>query len=632
MTDRPEKIDLSDVKSRKVDENMLNELRDLFEKADEQKERYDFTWNGKAKAYFEAASPSTKTLKPDEKESVDFKNSENLFITGDNLEALKLMQESYLGKIDMIYIDPPYNTGKDFVYHDDFRKSKKEEDISEENVDEDGNRLIKNDKNSGRYHSDWLSMMFPRLKLARNLMSDQGIIFISIGEEEVSNLIILLKEIFGETSYVTTLIWEKKKKPSFLNSNIGSKYEYIVVFAKDRSKTQAFSVQKTTEGKKYPFNNAGNSTSTLVFPPKSIKFTGMSDQHVDKQDMSQGNIITKLIKGFDIINGTNKQQVELYGEWRYSQEKLNELINESAEITINSVPFRPNLVKKGGEIKKMHNLLTIDQYNVPTNEDATEEFTKLMGGNFFDYTKPSDLIKLLIKSYTYNKKDALILDFFAGSGTTAEAVMKMNKEDLGNRKFILITLAENIDDSLKNAAGKTRNVIENSIKFLDNLNYPHSIDYIARERVRRAAIKHNDESGFRALSISDTNLNEDVFKKSSELKQDQLIMDIDNNSDNRADYELLYDVLISSAFEYNRPISIDTIDDKKIIKYDYFGEISGIVAYFGDVLTDDLIRKISALKPLIAVFKESTFDKSSQKVNLLEQFRITSPDTKVKVI
>ncbi|EAC3253972.1 site-specific DNA-methyltransferase, partial [Listeria monocytogenes] len=206
MSDRPEKINLSDVHSRQVDTDLLNELRDLFVKAEEQKERYDFTWNGKAKAYFEAAAPTTKTLRAQPEESVNFEGSENLFITGDNLEALKLLQESYLGKIDMIYIDPPYNTGKDFVYQDNFKKTKKENDLSEGILDEEGDRLVKNEKSNGRYHSDWLTMIYPRLKLARNLLSDSGIIFVSIDENEIANLELLLTEIFGENNLAGTIV------------------------------------------------------------------------------------------------------------------------------------------------------------------------------------------------------------------------------------------------------------------------------------------------------------------------------------------------------------------------------------------------------------------------------------------
>lgn len=466
MSDRPEKINLSDVHSRQVDTDLLNELRELFVKAEEQKERYDFTWNGKAKAYFEAAAPTTKTLRAQPEESVNFDSSENLFITGDNLDTLKLLQESYLGKIDIIYIDPPYNTGDDFIYKDNFIKNQISSDISEGVIDENGNRLIKNEKSSGRYHSDWLTMMYPRLKLARNLLSESGVIFISIGEEEIDNLKIMMKEIYGELNFVTTFVWEKKKKPSFLNANVGTKFEYILVFAKNREQSLPFSIEKTTAGKKYPFNNAGNTPSELRFPESSITFTKIEDQYIKRQDMSEGNIITSLMNDFEIINGKNKEPVYLYGEWRYSQDKLDELISEDSEITISSIPFRPNLVKKGGEIKKMHNLLTTDKYDIGTNEDATEEFKTLMGGSFFSYTKPTKLIKMLIKSYTYNKKDAIILDFFAGSGTTAESVMQLNKDDSGDRKFILGTLDEDLIKLLETTTDKNKKIVTNAINFL----------------------------------------------------------------------------------------------------------------------------------------------------------------------
>ncbi|MGF1953979.1 site-specific DNA-methyltransferase [Lactococcus lactis] len=632
MSDRPEKINLSDVHSRQVDTDLLNELRELFVKAEEQKERYDFTWNGKAKSYFEAAAPTTKTLRAQPEESVDFEKSENLFITGDNLEALKLLQESYLGKIDMIYIDPPYNTGKDFVYQDNFKKTQKENDVSEGIIDEAGNRLVKNEKSNGRYHSDWLTMMYPRLKLARNLLSDTGAIFVSIDDNEQSNLKLLMDEIFGEDNFVTTFVWEKKKKPSFLNANVGTKFEYILVFAKNREQSLPFSIEKTTAGKKYPFNNAGNTPSELRFPESSITFTKIEDQYIKRQDMSEGNIITSLMNDFEIINGKNKEPVYLYGEWRYSQDTLDELISEDSEITISSIPFRPNLVKKGGEIKKMHNLLTTDKYDIGTNEDATEEFKTLMGGSFFSYTKPTKLIKMLIKSYTYNKKDAIILDFFAGSGTTAESVMQLNKDDSGDRKFILGTLDEDLIKLLETTTDKNKKIVTNAINFLKSNNWPTTPDYIARERIRRAAQKIGDTSGFRALKVDSTGLKEDVFKTAGELDQVDLLKDIDNHSDNRSDYDLLYDVLVDGALEYNRPITIETMNDEQLIKYDYLGELSGVVCYFGENLTDELTRQIATLKPLIAVFKESTFDKSAQKVNVIEQFRIISPDTKVKVI
>lgn len=232
MSDRPEKINLSDVHSRHVDTDLLNELRDLFVKAEEQKERYDFTWNGKAKAYFEAAAPTTKTLRAQPEESVNFEKSENLFITGDNLETLKLLQESYLGKIDIIYIDPPYNTGKDFVYQDNFKKTKKENDVLEGILDKDGNRLVKNEKANGRYHSDWLTMMYPRLKLARNLLSDTGVIFVSIDDNEQSNLKLLMDEIFGERNFIANIV-QKHRSGVSNDKIISTNHNYLLFYAKN---------------------------------------------------------------------------------------------------------------------------------------------------------------------------------------------------------------------------------------------------------------------------------------------------------------------------------------------------------------------------------------------------------------
>ncbi|KOY70954.1 site-specific DNA-methyltransferase [Apilactobacillus kunkeei] len=616
MTNRPEKIDLSDIKSRKVDENMLNELRDLFEKADEQKERYDFTWNGKAKAYFEAASPSTKTLKPDEKESVDFKNSENLFITGDNLEALKLMQESYLGKIDMIYIDPPYNTGKDFVYKDDFRKSKQETDLSEGNVDEEGNRLIKNDKNSGRYHSDWLSMMYPRLKLARNLLSDNGVIYVSIDDNEQSNLRMIMDEIFGENNFIGDFI--VRSSPNARDyGHIGQQHEYALFYSKNKEDTITNKLPVKDKKFKYNdddggFNLIGLYNSNEKFTPENrpnlyYPFYVYTDKKIDNDFFEIG--LEKKENSIKIYPPKSvKNNVQFV--WRWGKEKSAENLNKDIVAYYDKNGEYKIVQKLRNKERLIRSILYDAKYASAT---GTTEVEKLFDNKIFDFPKPTPLIKDFLEVGT--NKNSLVLDFFAGSGTTAEALFKLNKEDNGNRKFILVTLDEKIDES--------------SLAYKNGYK---TIDEISRDRIKRSASKLDDNSGFRALKVENTNLDENVFKKASDLKQGQLIMDIENNSDNRSDYELLYDVLISSAFEYNRPISIDTLDGKKVIKYDYFGVLSGVVAYFGDDLSDDLIRKIADLKPLIAVFKESTFDKSSQKVNLLEQFRITSPDTKVKVI
>lgn len=607
MSDRPEKINLSDVHSRQVDTDLLNELRELFVKAEEQKERYDFTWNGKAKAYFEAAAPTTKTLRAQPEESVNWEKSENLFITGDNLEALKLLQESYLGKIDMIYIDPPYNTGKDFVYQDNFKKTQKENDVSEGILDEDGNRLVKNEKTNGRYHSDWLTMMYPRLKLARNLLSDSGIIFVSIDDNEQVNLKIMMDEIFGEDNFITNFHWNKSQNPPNLSKTVRHKYEYVVTYKKN---DPIELVGGEIEGGDSPLYNAGNSVSTLIFPENTVKFN-ITDGTYNKTD----NLNIELITPVTVINGYNSNTFSLKSRFRWTQETLEEQLSGDTRLIIKTTNFAPRYVRNNERTYIPSDHLSMNENGVDTNERGRKEVENLIGKNVFDFPKPTSLVKYLLYITTFFNKDALVLDFFAGSGTTADAVMQLNAEDGGNRNFIVVTLDEETpENSEARKAGYK------------------AIDQISRERIRRAAAKIGDTSGFRALKVDSTGLKEDVFKTAGELDQADLLEDIYNHSDNRSDYDLLYDVLVDSALEYNRPITIDTMNAEQIIKYDYFGELSGVVCYFGENLTDELTRQIATLKPLIAVFKESTFDKSAQKVNVMEQFRIISPDTKVKVI
>ena len=344
----------------------------------------------------------------------------NFLLEGDNLHSLHLLEKTHTGRIDVIYIDPPYNTGnKDFKYNDNFVE-----------------------KEDSFKHSKWLSFMSKRLEIARNLLSDSGIIFISIDDNEQAQLKLLCDQIFGNDNFIAQMAWEKKKKPSFLNKNLGSKFEYIVSYSKKREKSFPFSVELTEKGKKYPLNNAGNSATDLYFPPNSVSFS-MPDGIVKAQDMSAGNIITVLKNDFEIKNGKNKTPFTLYGEWRYSQSKLDAIIKNHEKLSISKIPFRPNHHKQGGEIKKMHDLLTQNYYDVGTNEDASAELVKLVGNNVFSFPKPSKLISFLLQATTYNNKDGIVLDFFAGSGTTGHAVVHLNKTDGGNRKYILCTNNEN---------------------------------------------------------------------------------------------------------------------------------------------------------------------------------------------
>lgn len=447
-------------------------------------EGYQLNFIGKDYARRQAGEMPTTVIVPDEDQNNGAgKNSQNLFFTGDNLEVLRHLQNNYQNKIDVIYIDPPYNTGSDgFVYPDSFEYS---DDKLKEMFGMNDDQVARLKSIQGKAsHSAWLTFMYPRLALAKRLLANDGVIFISIDDNEYRNLMEIMVAIYGENNYITTFVWEKKKKPSFLNGNVGQKFEYILCYSKNRKYTHSFSVEKTTTGKKYPFNNAGNSESVIEFPPHSVEFIKIKNETILPQDMSSGNIKTKLLTPVKIVDGFNENTFKLLGEWRYSQDKTIELVQNGSQITISGIPFRPNLVKKGGEVKIMHNLLTLNNYPVGSNEDATKELMKLFGENLFDFNKPSSLLKILLNSYTYANKNSTVLDFFAGSSTTADAVMQLNAEDGGHRKFIMVQLPEktyhtNSDGSeVPTKGGKA--AYEAGFR---------SIDEISRERIRRAAAK-----------------------------------------------------------------------------------------------------------------------------------------------
>ena len=396
------------------------------------RERFGLTWPGKSQAIRAAQTPTTATLEPDRENSVDWDTTQNVFIEGDNLEVLKVLQKHYYGQIKMIYIDPPYNTGNDFVYNDNYADSIGSYLELTGQIDE-GGKLSTNSESVGRFHSNWLNMMYPRLKLARNLLTDDGVIFISIDDNEYDHLLSLIKEVFGEGNVSPTFIRQKKKKPSFLHANVGSMTEYVVCAVRRKTSTFPFSVESTAAGKKYPFNNAGNALGVLTFPARTVTFS-QQQAEFDPQDMSEGNILTRLLDRVVVVDGTNQNAFSLEGAWRYSQNSLDEIIAAGDKITISKAPFRPNHVKAGGEVKKMHNLLTPSTYGVGTNEDGTSEFEALMRGSLFDNPKPTSLIRILAKAVTYGDPSATVLDFFAGSGTTADAVMQLNASDGGNRR------------------------------------------------------------------------------------------------------------------------------------------------------------------------------------------------------
>lgn len=633
MSEKPEKINLSDINNRKINNDLLNELRNFFERAENQKERYEFTWNGKSKAFFDAVSPTTKTLLPQPLESNDFKNSENIFITGDNLEVLKLLQESYLGKVDIIYIDPPYNTGTNLIYKNNFSKSELEEKRELGEIDENGNILIQNDKSNGRFHSDWLSFIYPRLKISRNLLNDKGIISVAMDESESSNTQKLLDEIFGESNFIGTIV-TKSNPQGRGKKNINPSHEYHFVYAKNIYQMSDLKIKNNKDKNSYSnLMRSGTNSRKFERPkrfyPMLVK-SGKVDMISEKEyfkiydnDNSKFNeqYINDLTKKYE-----NEGYSVVFPIAKNGEEKVWQRMFDRVKKEYHTYIFEDGKIKVPNDNTRTAMSLWVER-EFSNVQFGTNEVKELFNGiSYFDYPKSINTVKQMLS--LIGNKDALILDFFAGSGTTGQAVMQLNHEDEGNRNYILCTLDERTY-ILNN--GKKIAKDDNTSKVAFENGY-ESIDQISRERIRRAAKKLGDASGFRALKVDRTRLNENIFKTANELEQEDLLLDIDNQLDDRSNYSLLYDVLIDSALEFNKQITHENINGEDIIKYDYSEELSGVIAYFDDKLTDNLTQKIAALKPLIAVFKESTFNKSSQKVNVLEQFRIISPNTKVKVI
>ncbi|WP_261311648.1 site-specific DNA-methyltransferase [Streptococcus suis] len=561
----------------------------------EGRESYEFTWVGKRGAIAEAGKPTSQTLRPDLEESVDFDKSENVFITGDNLEVLKVLQESYLGKIDMIYIDPPYNTGKDFVYSDKFQMS--EEELADEMDlrDENGLQrvgLTKNEKSSARYHSDWLNMMYPRLVLARNLLKDSGVIFISIDDNEQANLKAICDEIFGEENIVQTIAWRRSDNQPNIGKSARVK-EYIYVYSKN-----------------YQNVNYGR----LPLSESAIKEYRYEDDYAGK--FRRGILLDKT-------RGRHSYQVEtksgkiLNGPWMVTEEKLKELDKNNQIYWTSGGDEQPY---SKIYLKDSKGAIPNDFWGIEfgTNQRASLEVESLFTKRVFDFPKPVSLSKNLLNIGAPDDS-SLILDFFAGSATTADAVMQLNAEDGGNRKYILCTLDEQVAD--KSAAKEA--------------GY-ETIDQISRERIRRAAKKIQEEHpatvgkqdfGFRAYKLDSSNF-KDVSQTPDSFSQESLFDSVSNIKDGRTDLDLLFQIMLTWGMELSLLIAKTQIDGTAVYNVDD----GALIACFADEISESVIRQIAKEEPLRAVFKDESFANSAAKINLGQIFKEEAPNTKVKVV
>lgn len=583
----------------------------------EGRESYEFTWVGKRGAIAEAGKPTSQTLRPDLEESVDFEKSENVFITGDNLEVLKVLQESYLGKIDMIYIDPPYNTGQDFVYRDRSQLSEKElEELSKQRNENDELlfKFEKNAKQSAKYHSDWLNMMYPRLVLARNLLKDSGVIFISIDDNEQANLKAICDEIFGEGNLCGQYVWKRTDTPANLSKTIRQSTEFIFAYGK-REIERFYGIQKISSSNNGLMNQT-NSVHELVFP-ENIVDTNLADGIYKAGKYGTSSYEIFLLEDTEVKNKIFVKPVRLKGKFKWGQEYLNKELESGTQLSIKTIAFSPSYEKREYEREVPPSLIDRN-VGVTINELAQSYVDNLFGiPKIFTNPKPCDLIEYLINFQ--NKKDLTVLDFFAGSATTADAVMQLNAEDGGNRKYILCTLDEQVTD--KSAAKEA--------------GY-ETIDQISRERIRRAAKKIQEEHpetvgkqdfGFRAYKLDTSNFKE-VNQTPDSFSQESLFDSVSNIKEDRTDLDLLFQILLTRGLELSLPIVKTQIDGT-----DIYNVADGfLIACFADEIAESVIRQIAKEEPRHAFFKDESFANSAAKINLGQIFREEAPGTEVKVV
>ena len=589
--------------------------QELSEVAIDGEESYDFTWVGKKEAMVEANRPIKKTLRPDRTSSVDWENTQNIYIEGDNLEALKLLQESYLGKVKMIYIDPPYNTGNDFVYKDNFTQDKESYEEELGINDEEGNKLFKNTESNGRFHSDWCSMIYSRLKLARNLLSDDGVIFISIDDNEIDNLRKICDEIFGSINYIANIIWQSRTSISN-DQEISLNHNHTVIYAKNNLLLKFY-------GEPLDESEYCNPDNDVRGPWKLTPL----DANKPGGDTY-----------YSVLNPYNhKEYFPPKGRsWAINRNDMQKLIDDGRVkfgINDDSAPKRKLFLyerMEKGDTKTPSSIML----NAGTTKDGTNEVTTLFDNKkVFSYPKPVSFICKLLTYGLHPNKENIVIDFFSGSATTAHSVMQYNLAQQ-NTKYILIQLPENlkeIKDIEKDDAKKT---IENAIDFLNSIDKPALLTEIGKERIRRAGKKIQEENpdkkidvGFRVFKVDDTNMN-DVYYAPSELQQTQLGLLESNIKSDRTDEDLLYGCLLDWGVELSLPHKVEIIDGKRV----HIVDEDALVACFEEDIPESVIRKIADMKPLRVVFRDSSFISDDNKINIEEIFKLITPDTRVKVI
>lgn len=594
----------------KINFDSLKKLLGNFIDADN--EKYSFAWNGKNKAIKTALTPTSATLRPDRESSKSWDSTENIFIEGDNLEVLKVLQDTYRNKVKMIYIDPPYNTGHDFVYSDNFN------DTVADYKERTNQAMVSNADTNGRYHTNWLNMMYPRLRLARNLLTDDGVIFISIDDNEIANLRKLCDEILGEENFIGILVWEKKKKGAFLSGNLTNIKEYIIIYSKNNKSFAGLIGETARQEETYPVIKTTNTRGTRKIKKGILSKFSEENHLVSKGSrISAGNMEMILLDDMVIENNELKFDVRVDSNWIYSQKLLDEYA-DSKELYITQDLYFRRIVTDPREKKLKDILFRVGENDISgadfvlnenlfsdgwgTNEDGNNELHQLMGvQNLFDFPKPSKLLSKLF--FSLNDKETTVLDFFSGSGTTAHSIINLNAQDGGSRKWICVQIPERADE--KSEAYKA------GYKYISD---------ISKERIRRAGEKIKSDNkdkegidkldvGFKAFTLDSTNLT--LWDEKTQDLQTSLLEQINSTKNGRTQEDVLYEVLLKYGVDLATPITEESINSKKIYS------IAG--GYLLVCLDKDIdlktVTEIAKKKPERVVFYDHGFKDDMVKIN-----------------
>ncbi|GAO55766.1 type III restriction-modification system methylation subunit [Novosphingobium sp. MD-1] len=627
-------------------DQLRQELSDHI--VDGPQERYRLDWPGKREALVVANAPIGKALLPAVDESVDFERTRNLFVEGDNLEALKLLQEAYLGEVKLIYIDPPYNTGKDFVYQDNFTQGSSEFLKKSLQEDDEGNRLLANREAAGRFHSEWLSMLYSRLVIARNLLRQDGIVVVSIDEKEHANLKKICDEVFGAGNFCGEIVWKNSSKND--QAYVSIQHEYLVVYVKDKNTNsgewterkqgleeiyKAFEVFRNEHGDDWGAIHQAALDWFKSFPPSNPISDSKHYSWMDERGVYFPDNIAGPNDGQYVYDVQHPETGEICKPpstgWRFPEETMKQRIKEKRIHFGKDHTTVPNnkTYLKNTENQSLTSMRYVD------GRAASNRLKDMFGDKVFTNPKDENLLADLFKAMQVKEQD-IVLDFFAGSGSTAHALFELNRQQGSKCRTILVQIPEDLNESLKLATGGAKKVTQNAISLMKKLKRPTTVAEICKERLRRAGKKilegkchpdWNRDVGFRVLKVDTSNM-KDVYYRPDELKQSDLLDMVDNVKEGRTAEDLLFQVLVDWGVDLTLPIRRETVQGKTV----FFVDDNALVASFDRGITEDLVKELAGHEPLRVVFRDNGFVSDAVKINVAQIFRQVSPATDVKSI